>query len=177
MKLRLSHAAEEYQKLYKYNTKLENKIDRIKSKVRKYFDTKSQSKSAINVTTTEQQELIAAAETEVKTVIESENMMELSATATDSTTNNTSNAKLESITIITLPCSICREEITCTARDLKPMTAHLEEKHSQRLCPICSMLFDATLPGHHNYFQMHVENHFDVPNYPAPTAPTTPMFP
>jgi len=173
MKSRLNHAAEEYQKVYKQNVKLENRIDRIKAKVKKYFDTKSQSKSASNVSPTEQQELIAAAETEVKTVMESELMAESS--------NNTNatisiSDKLESITLITLPCSLCREEITCTARDLKPMTLHLEEKHSQRLCPICSMLFDATLPGHDNYFQMHVENHFDVPNYPSPTAPTA-MYP
>lgn len=140
----------------------------------KYFDTKSQSKSATNVSPAEQLELIAAAETEVKTVIESETLNE-SPTASAISSNN--NERLESITIITLPCSICREEITCTARDLKPMTLHLEEKHSQRLCPICSMLFDATIPGHHNYFQMHVENHFDVPNYPPPTAPTPVMYP
>ena len=37
MKLRLSNAAQEYQKLYKYNTKLETKIDKIKAKVKVCF--------------------------------------------------------------------------------------------------------------------------------------------
>jgi chromosome segregation ATPase len=34
MKSRLNHAAEEYQKVYKQNVKLENRIDRIKAKVK-----------------------------------------------------------------------------------------------------------------------------------------------
>jgi len=34
MKLRLKHAADEYQKVFKYNTKLEAKIDRVKTKVK-----------------------------------------------------------------------------------------------------------------------------------------------
>ena len=34
MKLRLANAAEEYQKIYKYNAKLENRIDKIKTKVK-----------------------------------------------------------------------------------------------------------------------------------------------
>ncbi|CAG2112770.1 unnamed protein product [Medioppia subpectinata] len=69
LKSRLANAAEEYQKIYKYNTKLENRVDKIKAKVKKYFDTKSQTKAAVDVSLTERQELMAKAETEVKTVI------------------------------------------------------------------------------------------------------------
>ena len=139
----------------------------------KYFETKSQTKSATNVSATERHELMAKAETEVKTVIENESPPDpsdvpvLGAASAEETT--------ESIQINPMPCIICNEEITCISRDSKPMIQHLEERHSQRLCPVCSTPFDLTLPGHSNYFQMHVDNHFN-PRYPEPTAPQ-PMIP
>lgn len=70
--------------------------------------------------------------------------------------------------IVTLPCSICREEVICTVKDMRAMTIHLEQVHRQRVCPVCSQLFDESMDGINEYFHLHVENHFDVPNiYPT----------
>ena len=70
--------------------------------------------------------------------------------------------------IVTLPCSICREEVVCTVKDMRAMTIHLEQVHRQRVCPVCSQLFDESMEGINEYFHLHVENHFDVPNiYPS----------
>lgn len=70
--------------------------------------------------------------------------------------------------IVTLPCSICREEIICTVKDMRAMTIHLEQVHRQRVCPVCSQLFDESMEGINEYFHLHVENHFDVPHiYPT----------
>ena len=116
---------------------------------------------------------MARVETEVKTLIDGEiagdptDVRLLGATAAEETN--------ESIQINPMPCIICNEEITCISRDSKPMIQHLEEKHSQRLCPVCSTPFDLSLPGHTNYFQMHVDNHFDS-RYPSANPPP-PMIP
>lgn len=67
---------------------------------------------------------------------------------------------------IVLPCSICKEDVMCTSRDMSPMTNHLEQMHKQRTCPVCAQMFDASMPQIDKYFHMHVENHFDVPHYP-----------
>ena len=70
--------------------------------------------------------------------------------------------------IVTLPCSICREEVVCTVKDMRAMTIHLEQVHRQRVCPVCSQLFDESMEGINEYFHLHVENHFDVPHiYPT----------
>lgn len=70
--------------------------------------------------------------------------------------------------IVTLPCSLCREEVVCTVKDMRAMTNHLEQVHKQRVCPVCSQLFDESMEGIDEYFHLHVENHFDVPHiYPS----------
>ena len=70
--------------------------------------------------------------------------------------------------IVTLPCSICQEEVICTVKDIRAMTIHLEQVHRQRVCPVCSQLFDESMEGINEYFHLHVENHFDVPHiYPT----------
>ena len=127
------------------------------------------------MSSSERQALISRAETEVKTVIENEAAVDQTLTVE----HNESNETTESLQLSQMPCIICNEEITCISRDSKLMVQHLEEKHRQRLCPVCSMPFDLTLPGHSDYFKMHVNNHFDAP-YPqqsTASASATTMYP
>lgn len=70
--------------------------------------------------------------------------------------------------IVTLPCSLCKDDVVCTVKDMRAMTIHLEQVHKQRVCPVCSQLFDESMEGINEYFHLHVENHFDVPHiYPS----------
>lgn len=63
--------------------------------------------------------------------------------------------------LITIPCGQCKEDIICTA-DLRQMANHLESKHNQRLCPFCSMTFDATLGDTERELHLHVEKHLEA---------------
>lgn len=68
--------------------------------------------------------------------------------------------------IVSLPCSLCGEVVLCSVKNLQQMTTHLETAHKQRVCPVCSQLFDATMEGIDDYLAMHVENHFCVTRFP-----------
>ena len=71
--------------------------------------------------------------------------------------------------IVSLPCSLCGEVVLCSVKNLQQMTTHLETVHKQRVCPVCSQLFDATMEGIDDYLAMHVENHFCVTRFPENT--------
>lgn len=70
------------------------------------------------------------------------------------------SVRLESQPLL-LPCVVCGANIEGRPQ----LVRHLEDRHSQRICPICSMPFDSRVSGHEDYFRMHVENHLDS-NYP-----------
>ena len=61
--------------------------------------------------------------------------------------------------LITIPCGQCKEDIVCTT-DLRQMADHLETRHNQRLCPLCSMTFDVSLPDVSREMEDHVDKHF-----------------
>ena len=69
--------------------------------------------------------------------------------------------------VVSLPCSLCGDVILCSVKNLSQMTTHLETVHNQRVCPVCSQLFDATMEGIDDYLAMHVENHFCVTRFPS----------
>ncbi|KAI1285763.1 Calcium-binding and coiled-coil domain-containing protein 2 [Halotydeus destructor] len=140
MTQRLKKAAEEYEVKYKDCAKVENKLQRLQSKVEKYIT---------------KPKLVRASghqEPEVDGILE----QELAASQDETPKDN-------DVDILTLPCVMCKEEILCTAKDMRPMTNHLEDVHQQRLCPVCSQMFDASMANIDQYFHMHVENHFDNP--------------
>ena len=64
--------------------------------------------------------------------------------------------RLESDALL-LPCVVCGASIA----GRPALVSHLEERHSQRICPICSLPFDSRVSGHEDYFRMHVENHLE----------------
>lgn len=66
---------------------------------------------------------------------------------------------------MSLPCTLCSEDVMCT--DLRQMAIHMETKHQQLVCPVCSQMFDKKVPGIDSYFHCHVENHFDSARYPG----------
>lgn len=46
------------------------------------------------------------------------------------------------------------------------MVNHLEVVHKQKMCPVCSTLFDTRLPIFSTYFANHIQNHFNNIKYP-----------
>lgn len=68
---------------------------------------------------------------------------------------------------VTIPCVMCDQMITCevyaddTPRQMYEMVTHLEEVHMQRMCPVCSTMFDTRLPIFSTYFNSHVQGHFN----------------
>lgn len=67
---------------------------------------------------------------------------------------------------VKIPCAMCEEIISCevytdsTPRQMYEMVSHLEDVHEQRMCPVCSTLFDTRLPIFDTYFNNHVQQHF-----------------
>jgi len=163
MTRRLKKAAEEYEERYKYSIKIESKLFRLQSKVDKYvgrprsaFVAFPSPSPAAGGEVGDSFELLG--HTEAKTLLRDE----LAASKEE---------KEDDLGLVTLPCSVCKEDILCTIKDLRPMTLHLEEYHKQRVCPVCSQLFDATMPCIDDYFHAHVEDHFNTPRYPTTEAP------
>lgn len=69
-------------------------------------------------------------------------------------------------TFVKIPCIMCTEVVMCRqveghSGQLHEMIEHLEKVHKQRMCPICSILFDARLTSSDSYFQLHISNHFN----------------
>lgn len=69
-------------------------------------------------------------------------------------------------TFVKMPCIMCPEVIMCRQRpghsgQLHEMIDHLESVHKQRMCPICSILFDTSLRYSDSYFNLHLSNHFN----------------
>jgi len=147
---RLEVAKEEYEKQATRHIKLEGKYNSLKEKVNKFIKA---SRSPVS------------GNTEVKETANSEERgraeEELVAAASSSAATESTSPE-----VVTLPCTICRQDIVCSFRDLRQMMAHLEEVHKQRVCPVCSQLFDASMAGIDEYFTMHVESHFETPEFP-----------
>lgn len=71
-----------------------------------------------------------------------------------------------------VPCIMCDKMIECrklndNSGQLPEMVAHLETVHKQKMCPVCSTLFDTRLPIFSTYFSNHVMNHFSSLKYPS----------
>lgn len=73
--------------------------------------------------------------------------------------------------IIDMPCTMCEQVIRCNQTDengqMKEMIEHFEEVHKQKMCPVCSVLFDTRLSIFKSYFTTHLQNHFNQMKYPS----------
>lgn len=63
--------------------------------------------------------------------------------------------------IVDIACMMCPQVIKCqqyvddTPRQLYELVDHLEKEHKQKMCPICSTLFDTRIPFVKSYFNNH----------------------
>lgn len=72
---------------------------------------------------------------------------------------------------VVLPCIFCNKSIQCKQHNdgsgqMREMIDHLEKEHNQKMCPICSTLFDMNLPVYKSYFHNHVNDHLKNAQYP-----------
>lgn len=70
-----------------------------------------------------------------------------------------------------IPCTMCNMTIKCNkntsgSEPMLEMIEHFEKVHNQKMCPVCSVLFDTRLPFFNNYFSNHVMKHFNSMKYP-----------
>lgn len=90
------------------------------------------------------------------------------ASAPTTTTENCEN----NITFVKMPCVMCDKVIICKQNNngkeeqMVELIEHFEKVHSQKMCPICSALFDTRLNIFKKYFKIHVDNHFNQAKYP-----------
>lgn len=57
-----------------------------------------------------------------------------------------------------VPCPVCDQDVGVSMDSADELVKHLEMQHKQQVCPVCSKLFDMSLPP--KYFAFHVEDHF-----------------
>lgn len=74
-------------------------------------------------------------------------------------------------TMVQMPCIMCDQVIECRQHEdgsgqMHEMVQHFEEVHKQKMCPVCSTLFDTRLPIFPSYFANHIQNHFNNMRYP-----------
>ena len=73
--------------------------------------------------------------------------------------------------LVCLPCDFCNKNIMCREHgdgsgSMREMIEHLETVHRQKMCPICSILFDMSIPVFDSYFKNHVQDHMQKQSYP-----------
>lgn len=73
--------------------------------------------------------------------------------------------------VVSIPCIMCDQVIECRQHEdgsgqMHEMVNHLEQVHHQKMCPVCSTLFDTRLPIFSTYFANHIQNHFNNVKYP-----------
>ena len=150
---------DECERLSILNNKLENRINKIKGKVKKYFDVKSYYDPSMSSTLSHS--LISRSEVELKQSVTTD--LELNERMTKSLISVFSDDEEDS-DLVPLECVICKQSIHCS-EDKCQMFRHWKAYHSQCLCPICYQRFDLTFEGHTKYFELHLGNHSDIP-YP-----------
>ncbi|KAH9415481.1 hypothetical protein DERP_010337 [Dermatophagoides pteronyssinus] len=88
--------------------------------------------------------------------------------------DNDDNDSIRVRSIIDMPCTMCEEVIRCKQTDesgqMKEMIEHFENVHKQKMCPVCSVLFDTRLSIFKSYFSTHLQNHFNQMKYPSTSS-------
>ena len=119
----------------------------------------------IDIDNEQQNEIISSAPLEVEAHTNAK-------TIDSSVINQGHQNQPEEKVIITMPCILCDVNIECSQHkdgsgQMHEMVDHLEKVHKQKMCPVCSTLFDTRLPIFKTYFANHIQNHFNNIKYPS----------
>lgn len=109
---------------------------------------------------------LSEVEADVETSIEAKTEVNTAVKVLEKESNNDVAPKTEDI-----PCTMCNVTIKCrkntsTSEPMLEMIEHFETVHNQKMCPVCSVLFDTRLPFFSKYFSNHVLKHFNSMKYP-----------